>query len=89
MGLDYLYLDSTMRTWSKSYHLINSSSSYLGSTGYIETSRGRESGTGGGHSQSMGSEMSRGFSSASGQISSAAPASRPSSATSKDSRGYN
>ncbi|XP_032749485.1 coiled-coil domain-containing protein 114 isoform X2 [Rattus rattus] len=66
-----------------------SSSSYLGSTGYIETSRGRESGTGGGHSQSMGSEMSRGFSSASGQISSAAPASRPSSATSKDSRGYN
>ncbi|XP_038968304.1 outer dynein arm-docking complex subunit 1 isoform X5 [Rattus norvegicus] len=66
-----------------------SSSSYLGSTGYLETSRGRESGTGGGHSQSMGSEMSRGFSSGSGQTSSAAPASRPSSATSKDSRGYN
>lgn len=66
-----------------------SSSSYLGSTGYLETSRGHESVTGGIHSQSMGSELSRGLSSGSGQTSSAAPASRPSSATSKDSRGYN
>lgn len=32
MGLDYLYLDSTMRTWSKSHHLINSSRSSLGRT---------------------------------------------------------
>ncbi|GAB1292107.1 Outer dynein arm-docking complex subunit 1 [Apodemus speciosus] len=66
-----------------------SSSSYLGSTGYLETSRGRESVAGGIHSQSMGSELSRGLSSSSGHASSAAPASRPSSSTSKDSRGYN
>lgn len=67
-----------------------SSSSYLGSTGYLETtSRGRESIAGGIHSQSMGSELSRGLSSSSGHASSAAPASRPSSSTSKDSRGYN
>lgn len=61
-----------------------SSSSYLGSTGYLETSRGRESVAGG-----MGSELSRGLSSSSGHASSAAAASRPSSSTSKDSRGYN
>ncbi|XP_028644792.1 coiled-coil domain-containing protein 114 isoform X2 [Grammomys surdaster] len=66
-----------------------SSSSYLGSTGYLETSRGHESAGGGIHSQSMGSELSRGLSSSSGHASSAAPASRPSSSTSKDSRGYN
>lgn len=66
-----------------------SSSSYLGSTGYLETSRGRESTAGGIHSQSMGSELSRGLSSSSGHASSPAPPSRPSSSTSKDSRGYN
>ncbi|XP_021070072.1 coiled-coil domain-containing protein 114 isoform X2 [Mus pahari] len=66
-----------------------SSSSYLGSTGYLETSRGRESTAGGVHSQSVGSELSRGLSSSSGHASSPAPASRPSSSTSKDSRGYN
>ncbi|XP_031242527.1 coiled-coil domain-containing protein 114 isoform X2 [Mastomys coucha] len=66
-----------------------SSSSYLGSTGYLETSRGRESTAGGIQSQSVGSELSRGLSSSSGHASSAAPASRPSSSTSKDSRGYN
>ncbi|XP_059133083.1 outer dynein arm-docking complex subunit 1 [Peromyscus eremicus] len=65
----------------------SSSSSYLGSTGYLETSRGRESVGGGMQSQSMGSELSRG--SSSGQASSALPASRPSSSTSKDSRGFN
>lgn len=65
----------------------SSSSSYLGSTGYLETSRGRESVGGGMQSQSMGSELSRG--SSSGQASSALPASRPSSSTSKDSRGLN
>ncbi|XP_037057562.1 coiled-coil domain-containing protein 114-like [Peromyscus leucopus] len=65
----------------------SSSSSYLGSTGYLETSRGRESIGGGMQSQSMGSELSRG--SSSGQASSALPASRPSSSTSKDSRGLN
>ncbi|XP_052034946.1 deoxyribonuclease-2-beta [Apodemus sylvaticus] len=31
-GLQYLYLDSTMQTWSKSRHLINSSRSVLGRT---------------------------------------------------------
>ncbi|KAM7330839.1 hypothetical protein ACRRTK_010028 [Alexandromys fortis] len=60
-----------------------SSSSYLGSTGYLETSRGQESTGGGAQSQSMGSELSRGHGSSSG------PGSRPSSSTSKDSRGYN
>ncbi|XP_057617080.1 outer dynein arm-docking complex subunit 1 isoform X1 [Chionomys nivalis] len=60
-----------------------SSSSYLGSTGYMETSRGQESTGGGVQSQSMGSELSRGHGSSSG------PGSRPSSSTSKDSRGYN
>ncbi|CAO2632959.1 Outer dynein arm-docking complex subunit 1 [Lemmus lemmus] len=58
-----------------------SSSSYLGSTGYMETSRGQESIAGGSQSQSMGSELSRDHSSGSGQ--------RPSSSSSKDSRGYN
>lgn len=67
----------------------NSSSSYLGSTGYMETSRGQESPGGGVQSQSMGSELSRGHASSSGPVSSALPASRPSSSTSKDSRGYN
>ncbi|CAO2632961.1 Outer dynein arm-docking complex subunit 1 [Lemmus lemmus] len=66
-----------------------SSSSYLGSTGYMETSRGQESIAGGSQSQSMGSELSRDHSSGSGQVSSALPASRPSSSSSKDSRGYN
>ncbi|KAL6087763.1 hypothetical protein STEG23_008063 [Scotinomys teguina] len=66
-----------------------SSSSYLGSTGYLETSRGHESIGGGMQSQSMGSELSRGHSSSSGRASSALPASRPSSSTSKDSRGFN
>lgn len=67
----------------------SSSSSYLGSTGYMETSRGQESTGGGVQSQSMGSELSRGHASSSGPVSSALPASRPSSSTSKDSRGYN
>ncbi|CAH6777176.1 Dnase2b [Phodopus roborovskii] len=31
-GLEYLYLDSTMRSWRKSHHLINSSDSALGRT---------------------------------------------------------
>ncbi|XP_051030301.1 outer dynein arm-docking complex subunit 1 isoform X2 [Phodopus roborovskii] len=66
----------------------SSSSSYLGSTGYLETSR-HESLAGGTQSQSVASELSRGPSSSSGQASSALPASRPSSSTSKDSRAYN
>ncbi|OBS60338.1 hypothetical protein A6R68_08490 [Neotoma lepida] len=65
-----------------------SSSSYLGSTGYPETSRGQESIGGGMQSQSMGSELSRVPGSSSGQASGALPTSRPSSSTSKDSRGY-
>ncbi|KAL1769058.1 coiled-coil domain-containing protein 114 isoform X1 [Sigmodon hispidus] len=64
-----------------------SSSSYLGSTGYLETSRGHDSIGGGVQSQSIGSELSRGLGSSSGQASSALPASRPSSSISKDSRG--
>ncbi|ERE69674.1 coiled-coil domain-containing protein [Cricetulus griseus] len=66
-----------------------SSSSYLGSTGYVETSRGHASTGGGVQSQSIGSELSRGLGSSSGQASSFLPASRPTSSTSKDSRGYN
>ncbi|XP_005084742.1 outer dynein arm-docking complex subunit 1 isoform X1 [Mesocricetus auratus] len=66
-----------------------SSSSFLGSTGYLETSLGHESTGGGVQSQSLASEMSRGPASSSGQMSSALPASRPSSSTSKGSRGYN
>ncbi|XP_036047285.1 deoxyribonuclease-2-beta [Onychomys torridus] len=31
-GLEYLYLDSTMRSWRKSQHLVNSSKSVLGRT---------------------------------------------------------
>ncbi|MEJ1276901.1 deoxyribonuclease-2-beta [Cricetulus griseus] len=31
-GLEYLYLDSTMRSWRKSYHLINSNESIVGRT---------------------------------------------------------
>lgn len=66
-----------------------SSSRYLGSTGYMETSRGQDSTGGGMQSQSVGSELSRGHGSSSGPRSSALPASRPSSSTSRDSRGYN
>lgn len=65
-----------------------SSSSYLGSTGYMDTSRGTESTGGGLQSQSLGSEMSRGLSSSSGQASGALPGSRPGSSTGKDLRGY-
>ncbi|XP_051004518.1 outer dynein arm-docking complex subunit 1 [Acomys russatus] len=66
-----------------------SSSSYLGSTGYLETSRGRDSIGGGMQTQSMGSELSRGLTSSSIPASSPPPVSRPSSSTSKESRGYN
>ncbi|XP_055469638.1 outer dynein arm-docking complex subunit 1 isoform X1 [Psammomys obesus] len=65
-----------------------SSSSYLGSTGYMDTTRGTETTGGGLQSQSLGSEMSRGLSSSGGQTSSALPASRPSSSPGKDLRSY-
>lgn len=65
-----------------------SSSGYLGSTGYMETSQGHESTAGRVQTHSMGSELSRGLTSSSIRASSPPPASRPSSSTSKDSRSY-
>ncbi|KAL2763010.1 outer dynein arm-docking complex subunit 1 isoform 2, partial [Daubentonia madagascariensis] len=59
-----------------------SSSSYLGSTGYLGSSRGQESFGGGAESRGTGSELSGGLGSSRGHVSSAGPGS----STSKDSR---
>ncbi|XP_021564230.1 coiled-coil domain-containing protein 114 [Carlito syrichta] len=67
-----------------------SSSSHLGSTGYLESSRGQVASGGGTESRGTGSESSGGLGSRQGRVLSAGPASStgPGSSTSRDSRCY-